>query len=1135
MRRVILIAILVLAVLTVAVTGTAWYLLGNENFLKSQVSGIVLKQTGRELTIDGVFQLDIGRQTRIEAESIRFENAEWAEEPDMVSVGRLAVTIDIPSLWGETPFIPFISIEDCKVILTKNEAGEANWDLFPSPVPEIQPPLTPQLPPAPETLPVMLEDALLKNCQLHFDTPERAQPLLAEAEEISLQILEGVRVQGRGSGKINGEELSFSGWYSPRGAFVLGGPLEHDLKFSLGDISLESSGTLEDAVSFTGANLNAHFQGPDIGLVLKQYALPPISEGPFDFKVRLDTKGQMTELDIDGDLGNMLIDASGELDRLNRPQSGRVRLAIEGPNLEALGEAIGRTGLVPEPYTLRGELNFDNGIVKADTLVLQTNEDRVEVSGVLGRAPVFADSDLVITATSSDAGRWRGRVGLPTRIIGPLKLDGRLSSDPSGLFSAQARLAYVDSTFSVNGTLGKVEGVLEPDLEFTLESIDAEALASTLDLDRFPAVPASAKGRVRLADSMVLMQSVNASLGDHQATIDGQINPVKPFIGSTLDIRLDSPNAAELGALFNQDMLPAAPLIVQGSISRPDQRIVLQGVELNLAEHQARIEGHLTPEDKFSGSEIEVYLDSPDIADLALLFGRDGPPHEAVKLTAVLQPAGKGLTFRVNDSNLGEINLELDGRIADLENPLGLDANFNISLPSLETLAFLLPDKPLPKDPFTARGSLINQQGTTQLDNVGLTLGKIKASVDGDIGHDQNFKLAIKASGPDASMLEGLLGQELQPAPFSLGTRLEGTAKEFELTGIDVRLGKSEVHGDLKLGLGEVKKISGKLDSTYLDLSWWKTEEAVEEPPQEETPSEWVFDDTPVLQIADYGIEADLDISVTDLYLGNTVVKDIVLGVTLAPNQLELSPISLRGVTGGAISGEFSMDDRGSEPKLHYDMQANQLRLGLMAAEGQDPTTYPLVDIEMVLDGTGHTRREMASQMNGKIRLYLSSGQIASAGVGLIFSDFLTELFTLLNPFAKSSEYTVLDCGVTAANIVSGQVEIFPVVYNTRELTIISKGTLDLDTEKLNLAFDTKPRTGVGLSAGVLVNPFIKVGGRLASPAITLDPQRAAVSSGLAVATVGISLLAKSMSDRFLSSSDPCGDARKEIEKRDNP
>ena len=67
-----------------------------------------------------------------------------------------------------------------------------------------------------------------------------------------------------------------------------------------------------------------------------------------------------------------------------------------------------------------------------------------------------------------------------------------------------------------------------------------------------------------------------------------------------------------------------------------------------------------------------------------------------------------------------------------------------------------------------------------------------------------------------------------------------------------------------------------------------------------------------------------------------------------------------------------------------------------------------------------------------------------------------------------------------------------------------------------------------------MINQLIKVGGRLTAPAVQVDPAGTIASSGLAVATVGISLLAKSMSDRFLSSQDPCGDARKEIEKQDS-
>jgi len=164
----------------------------------------------------------------------------------------------------------------------------------------------------------------------------------------------------------------------------------------------------------------------------------------------------------------------------------------------------------------------------------------------------------------------------------------------------------------------------------------------------------------------------------------------------------------------------------------------------------------------------------------------------------------------------------------------------------------------------------------------------------------------------------------------------------------------------------------------------------------------------------------------------------------------------------------------------------------------------------------------------------MGSGQLASAGMDLLFSDFLTQLFTTLNPFHETSEYTQVDCAVIAADAESGMVTVLPVIFHTDQLTVFSEGAVDLNTENIDLSFNTKPRTGIGLSAGALINPLIKVGGRLTTPAVEMDAQGTVVSGGLAIATIGISVLAKSMSDRFLSSPDPCGDAHKELEKRDS-
>jgi hypothetical protein len=150
-----------------------------------------------------------------------------------------------------------------------------------------------------------------------------------------------------------------------------------------------------------------------------------------------------------------------------------------------------------------------------------------------------------------------------------------------------------------------------------------------------------------------------------------------------------------------------------------------------------------------------------------------------------------------------------------------------------------------------------------------------------------------------------------------------------------------------------------------------------------------------------------------------------------------------------------------------------------------------------------------------------------------LVNDFIAELLNTLNPFQKAQEFTELDCAVAAADITSGQVAIEPVVVHMERLTVISAGAVDLDTEKIDITFNSKQRTGLGISASDLVNPFIKVGGTLASPSIELDPASTVVKGGLAVATLGLSIVADSLAGRYLSSKDPCGDALEQLAERD--
>jgi hypothetical protein len=68
----------------------------------------------------------------------------------------------------------------------------------------------------------------------------------------------------------------------------------------------------------------------------------------------------------------------------------------------------------------------------------------------------------------------------------------------------------------------------------------------------------------------------------------------------------------------------------------------------------------------------------------------------------------------------------------------------------------------------------------------------------------------------------------------------------------------------------------------------------------------------------------------------------------------------------------------------------------------------------------------------------------------------------------------------------------------------------------------------------MITNPYIKLGGTLSNPSIELKPLEAVTSTGVAVATMGISLVAKGMFDRITAEKKVCKQALKEIDSLTN-
>jgi hypothetical protein len=98
-------------------------------------------------------------------------------------------------------------------------------------------------------------------------------------------------------------------------------------------------------------------------------------------------------------------------------------------------------------------------------------------------------------------------------------------------------------------------------------------------------------------------------------------------------------------------------------------------------------------------------------------------------------------------------------------------------------------------------------------------------------------------------------------------------------------------------------------------------------------------------------------------------------------------------------------------------------------------------------------------------------------------------------------------------------------IFQTDKLNIAGVAKIDLTSEKINATFNTRARSGLGISMSDIVSPYTEVGGKLASPHLQLNSKSAIFRGSATIATGGISFLVRKAGERLLGSKNPCRDA----------
>ncbi len=451
--------------------------------------------------------------------------------------------------------------------------------------------------------------------------------------------------------------------------------------------------------------------------------------------------------------------------------------------------------------------------------------------------------------------------------------------------------------------------------------------------------------------------------------------------------------------------------------------------------------------------------------------------------------------------------------------------DIDISLGSLDKVGTLIEVEDLPAEDLTLAGNIVLQDSVVKLSDVVLGLADARVTINGEVdGAAGTATLSVDAAGDSL----GTLSPDLPAIPFSATTELALAEGSVSLDPFEVRFGDSDLSGRLQVEDGETPTLQLEARSSLIDLSPFESGDEEtdadadeDEDAASESDSRYVFKDEPLPLEALQGFEAQVDIGVERLKTSTTELRDLAVTGTIADGDLEMES-SFAGPQGGGFENHLTFTATGEQADMKITAKARDLKLGMLSGPDIPQELIPASAVDLDITAAGPTPRALAASADGKVLFTQGVGRVNNDLIGRVSGDVIAQLFSALNPFAEQEEFTNWECTVFGIDFESGLGEISGFLLQSEKLMVVGGGEIDLNTEELNIEFNTKPRSGVGVSADMFVTPFVALSGTLASPSVGLNEKGLLLEGGAAVLTGGMSFLYKGLVDRATAEAGQC-------------
>jgi uncharacterized protein involved in outer membrane biogenesis len=1092
--------------------------------LKPRIERWVTETTGRDFRI-GDLSIDVSHTITVVGKNIRFANAEWADPDDMVSVGHLKVQVNLRSIFSPPVVIEAIEIDDAAIELAVPEDGNPNWLIEqPSDSDEESP-----APPSDGVL-VLLRDARVSDVRVVYVDAERPAPLELTIDSATQHRRSNGFLDLTATGALSGREVSIEGEVGTWRALLAARDVEYDLTGRFDTLTLEASGRIDDLSRPVQPTLNFEAQGPDIDDLTRMLGLGDKGTGNIAVKGGLVQRGDGMELDLEGNLGETRVDVRADFLSLVDFSRIDAEVRASGPDLSEPMALAGVLGLDGAPFQLIADVKRDGKLVQIAKAEMLYGDIRFLLTANLPAFPAVDDGSIELSLQGSELARIRRLTGLPGAAEGAFAANAALTVDGDkrehfeiDLETSLGRLAASGEIRGGATFLGSTA-----DVELEVNDMATFARAWRLETGQFPEERLTASGAFEYVDDAIqITRPVTVSLGDLHAGAEGRLALAPGGAGSNLVVEASADRLTWVTDPFTRSrFVPPDPFSARTHVMIEPGLIRFEDLEGQLGTATVNGQGSIRLESRIAGSMIEfkasgaalettlAYIPELEIrpgpfeASGKLRFAADALHLEDITVDRPIEKLVGRLSVGMPASRKW-LALELEGRSEDVRGALS-------RIPEFEPA----------KAPLSVDLAIERDGDTITVSKADIALADARFSAEGPLNLGEQLEMSqlrLTADVPSLARLGSVGGREFQDQAFGFDGVVSGDRGQLRIDQADIRLADSDMTGFISVTTGQKPILRMDVVSERLLIKplfvrdETKTEQTVETRTR-------VIPDVAVPFDALAGLDAYLKVSIAEFQREKLYLRDVVLDADIEDGALELRDLSFH-----ARSGYLRANGR-----LEPDGGTGRARLRLLAdrlAFGTNPSNLDLkgtANLQINIEATGNDLRSLASTATGIALLDVEGGAIANnRAAQFFFGGVFEQIFMTINPFMKTDPETGIDCIVVPTQLTNGLLTTQPEAFvRTDKLNIAFDAVIDLDDEGIEASIRSVPRKALSISAAEIVNPYLKVIGTLAAPALAVDEKGALITSGAAVATMGLSFLAKAAWDRLRRSSHPCRTVR---------